>query len=82
MPRTISIAKRRCCALRCSSVSALPDVERILARLLVAPRIELDAEARSELGVAVRVEDAARADQREIDVEQNELRRGVHRPGP
>ena len=61
---------------------ALPDVERVLARLLVALRVEPDAEARAELGVAVRVEHAARADQREVDVEQNELRRRVHRPGP
>ena len=60
----------------------LPDVERSLARRLVALRVEPDAEARAELRVAIRVEHAVRADQREVDVEQNELRRPVHRPGP
>ena len=61
---------------------ALPDVEGVLTRRLVALRVEPEAEARAELGVAVRVEHAVRADQREVDVEQNELGRLEHRPGP
>ena len=60
----------------------LPDVQRVETRLLVAIGIQARAEAGAELGVAAGVEHTARADQREIDVEQNELRPRAHRPGP
>ncbi len=58
------------------------DVQCIEARLLVELGIETLAEASAELGVAVRVEHPRWTDQREVDVEQNELRWRSHRRAP
>ena len=75
--------RRSAGAVHCGARACRPeDVQRIQTGLLVAIGVEPGAEAGAELGVAARVEDAAWTDQREIDVEQNELRPRAHRPGP